>query len=197
MNAPASNTGSGNGDAANAQAGNGGAQINLHDYIAAVADFPKPGILFRDITPLLADPAAFRHCIERLAEVVSRHGATDIIGIESRGFMFGAALSHSLQLPFHVVRKPGKLPRATYSEQYALEYGEDSLHLHVDALASGARVAVIDDLIATGGTAEATCRLIRKSGAELACCAFVIELSGLSGRARLADCPVESLLVFD
>lgn len=173
------------------------AEINLHDYIGAVADFPKPGILFRDITPLLAAPAAFRHCVGQLAEVVSRHGATDIVGIESRGFMFGAALSHSLQLPFHIVRKPGKLPRATHSEQYALEYGEDTLQLHVDSLSAGARVAVIDDLIATGGTAEATCRLIRKSGADVACCAFVIELNGLSGRARLLQYPVESLLVFD
>ena len=157
------------------------------DRIAAqvrvVPDFPKPGILFRDLTPLLADGPAFQATTAALAE---RAGAFDLIaGIEARGFLFGAALAQLTGAGLVIVRKPGKLPAATIGHDYALEYGTDRLELHADAVPAGARVLLMDDVLATGGTAEAAVTLLRKAGAEVARALFVMELDGLPGAARL------------
>lgn len=171
--------------------------LDLRDHIAAVPDFPKPGILYRDITPLLAHPQAFAQSVEQMAERLHQYRPDEILAIESRGFLFGSALSRRLGLPLQLARKPGKLPRATQSESYALEYGEDCLEMHQDLLVPGRRFAVVDDLIATGGTAGAVCRLLTKAGAQVACCSFLIELRGLEGRRQLAEHPVESLILYD
>lgn len=164
--------------------------------IRDVPDFPSPGIVFKDITPLLADPAGFAAVIDHFAERLSGHAADAIFGIESRGFIFGAALANRMALPLHLVRKKGKLPRETVSMAYELEYGVDHLEVHRDALEPGAKCLVIDDVIATGGTAEATGRLIEQQGAKVAAFAFVIELSFLSGRDRLDGYHVESLITY-
>lgn len=169
----------------------------LHDFIRIVPDFPKPGILFRDITPMLANADAFESSIEMMAERLLKHDAEEILAIESRGFLFGAALSRHLKMPLHLVRKPGKLPGTTVAESYALEYGTDRLELHIDAIRPGVRYAVVDDLIATGGTAAATCRLIEKCQGVVACCTFLIELGDCQGRSRLGDYCVESILYYD
>jgi len=167
----------------------------LTGLIRDVPDFPKPGILFKDITPLLESPDGFRTCIAALGERVRAHGVTALVAIESRGFIFGAPLATHLGLPLIVVRKPGKLPRRTESVSYQLEYGEDRLEVHADAIVAGSRYAIIDDVLATGGTAEAVATLIARLGGIVACAAFPIELAFLSGRARLSA-PVESLVVF-
>ncbi len=168
----------------------------LRELIRAVPDFPEPGILFRDITPLLADPRGFQQSIEALATIVRTHQAQELLAIESRGFVFGAALSLELGLPLHLVRKAGKLPRETIAERYSLEYGADELELHSDVILPGVRYAVIDDLIATGGTVEATVRLVQRAGGQVACCAFLIELLALEGRVRLPGVTVESVLQY-
>jgi adenine phosphoribosyltransferase len=166
----------------------------LEQFIRAVPDFPKHGILFRDITPLLRDPAAFRHTIELLAARVDPPDA--VVAIESRGFLFGAGLALRWGVPLVPARKFGKLPGRTVREIYSLEYGEDTLEIHADALASGERVVIVDDLLATGGTAAATARLVAQLGGRVSALLFVIELSGLGGRAMLAEHPVEALLEF-
>ncbi len=166
----------------------------LRERIRDVPDFPKEGILFKDITPLLADVNAFRTCIGLMAESLDGESVSAVIGIESRGFMFGAALADKLGVGFVPVRKPGKLPAATYRAEYDLEYGSDAVEIHRDALHSRDRVVVVDDLIATGGTAKATGELVRKCGAEVAAFAFVINLVGLEGAAKLAPVPVISIL---
>ncbi|MDT8397456.1 MAG: adenine phosphoribosyltransferase [Pseudomonadales bacterium] len=171
--------------------------LQLYDFVREVPDFPKPGILYRDITPLLADAQAFQAAIQFLAKRLERHRVDEILAIESRGFIFGAALALHLKRPLHLVRKAGKLPRTTFAEQYSLEYGTDSLELHTDAIKPGTRYAIIDDVIATGGTAAAVCRLTAKCGGIVACCAFLLELRGLDGRLKLNACPVESLLSCD
>jgi adenine phosphoribosyltransferase len=168
----------------------------LRAAIRDVPDFPKPGILFKDITPLLAEPRAFRSIIERLAERVEAHGADSLVAIESRGFLFGSALAVRLGLPLQLIRKPGKLPYETVSVSYQLEYGSDRVEIHVDAIEAGRAYAVIDDLVATGGTAAAAADLIEMQRGRVACCAFVIELSFLRGRDRLGARPVESLIEF-
>jgi adenine phosphoribosyltransferase len=168
----------------------------LKATIRDVPDFPKPGILFKDITPLLARPAAFQTIVEMLAERVLSHGARGIVAIESRGFLFGAALAAQLALPLQLVRKPGKLPFKTVSMSYELEYGKDEVQIHVDAIESGVPYAVVDDLIATGGTAAATADLVEMRRGRVACCAFVIELGFLGGRERLGHRPIESLISF-
>ncbi|MDI3260239.1 MAG: adenine phosphoribosyltransferase [Sinobacteraceae bacterium] len=165
-------------------------QALIHD----VPDFPKPGIVFKDITPLLADAQAFSAAIERLAGRLAAHGPAGIVAIESRGFIFGAALARELRLPLLPVRKPGKLPRKTVAARYELEYGSDALEMHADAIRAGVRYAVVDDVIATGGTAAATAELVRSQGGAVACYGFLIELSFLDGRRQLDGAPLEALI---
>lgn len=170
----------------------------LRAKIRSIPDFPQPGILFRDITPVLADPVAFTTAVElHLHHIHDLVGSIDVIvGIESRGFLFGPILAHRLGLAFVPARKPGKLPATTIEERYQLEYGHNALQLHADAFASGAKVLIVDDLLATGGTAAATARLIGRLGGEVLACVFLIELLALGGRAALTDQRIESLLTF-
>jgi adenine phosphoribosyltransferase len=170
--------------------------VDLHRYVRDVPDFPHPGILFKDITPMLADPAALATTIERLAANVRRDiGPVDlVIGAEARGFLLGPALARELDAGFVLARKPGKLPAATVTAEYALEYGSDVLELHADAVPAGARVLVHDDLLATGGTARALCSLVEQLGGSIAGCAFIIELGFLNGSAAIAEHPLVSLL---
>ena len=164
------------------------------DLIRAVPDFPKPGILFRDITPVLESPEGFREVIEALRERYEGKNVTHFAGIESRGFIFAAALAHAMGKGFVVIRKPGKLPRETFSESYALEYGEDQLEIHRDSVSKNDHVVIVDDLIATGGTAAAAVNLVRQCGAEVVELAVVIELKALEGRAKLEAVPVHALI---
>jgi adenine phosphoribosyltransferase len=168
----------------------------IYKLVRDVPDFPKPGILFRDITPVLAEHGAFHEAIEILAESFRALKVDAVLGIESRGFMFGAPLALRLEAAFVPVRKPGKLPRATDRVSYALEYGEDALEMHRDALVEGARVLVIDDVIATGGTARAAIDLARNAGAEVVGVGFLIELLFLKGRDKLGNVNVVSLLTY-
>lgn len=165
-------------------------------YIKDVPDWPKPGIVFKDITPLLASPAGFNAVIDDLAARVRPHVPTQIVGVESRGFIFGAALARALGVGLTLVRKPGKLPRTTRHIAYDLEYGQDALEMHVDALGPSDRAIVVDDVLATGGTAGAVAELVTSTGATLAAMAFVMELGFLGGRAKLpGGTLVESLAV--
>lgn len=168
----------------------------LRAKVRAIPDFPSPGILFRDITPVLADPIAFATAVElHVHHVADIAGAIDlVVGMESRGFLFGSVLAHRLDLGFVPARKPGKLPASTIEESYALEYGNNVLQMHADALGRGARVLIVDDLLATGGTAAATAKLVERLGGEVVACLFLIELEGLAGRERLAGYRVESIL---
>jgi len=167
--------------------------MDLRDYIRDVLDF-KPGITFFDITPLLADPAAFRYAIDALAERYKDAGANKIVAAEARGFLFGAPLAYKLNVGFIPVRKPGKLPYKTKSVTYDLEYGTDSLQMHVDAVKPGDRVLIIDDLLATGGTTNGMIKLVQGSGAEVAGIGFLIELGFLDGPSKLEGIPHEYLL---
>ena len=165
--------------------------------IRSVPDFPKPGILFRDVTPVLSNPQAFAQVTAALSARVKAVGATHLVGIESRGFIVGTALATSVRLGFVPVRKPGKLPGPVTGVDYALEYGTDRLEIQSDAFEGGARVLVVDDLLATGGTAAACAQLVTAAGGSLCGFAFVAELAGLGGRARLPEPhPVESLIVY-
>jgi adenine phosphoribosyltransferase len=166
----------------------------LRSRIRDIPDFPKEGILFRDITPLLADVEAFRTSIQLMVEPLDGESVDAVIGIESRGFKFGAALADKLGVGFVPVRKPGKLPAATYRAEYDLEYGSDAVEIHRDALKPGDRVVVVDDLIATGGTAQATARLVQQCGAEVAAFVFVINLVALEGTKKLEPHRVISIL---
>lgn len=168
----------------------------VRDRVRAVPDFPKPGILFRDITPVLADPRAFHIVIDAFVERFIGQRVDAVVAIDSRGFIFGAPLASRLNTRFVPARKPGKLPAATVRVEYALEYGQASLEMHEDALTSGEQVVVIDDLLATGGTAGAAGELVLSQGAEVLAYAFVIELGGLGGRSKLEPAPVASLLRF-
>jgi adenine phosphoribosyltransferase len=168
----------------------------IRSLIRDVPNFPKPGILFRDITPLLADPAAFRATTDVLAERVAPLRADGILAIESRGFIFGAALATRVGLPLQLVRKRGKLPRESFSVEYELEYGVDHLEMHKDAVRAGGRYLIVDDVIATGGTAAAVAKLVTQQRAAIAACAFVIELTFLNGRGRLAGHDVISLICY-
>ena len=171
--------------------------MNLKEYIRNVPDFPKPGIMFRDITPLLAAPEAFRFAIKQFADRFRSAKPTAILAAESRGFIFAAPLAIELGAAFVPVRKPGKLPYETRKFQYDLEYGSDTLEMHVDAVEPGSRVLLVDDLLATGGTIEACLKLAQESQAEVIGCAFLIELTFLNGRDRLKNQEVFSLLKYD
>jgi adenine phosphoribosyltransferase len=164
------------------------------DRVRAIPDFPKPGILFRDITPLLADPKAFHMVIDVFVERFIGQSVDAVVAIDSRGFIFGAPLASRLNTAFVPARKPGKLPAETLSVEYGLEYGRASLELHKDALASGSNVVVIDDLLATGGTSAAAGELVLALGARVLAYAFVIELEALQGRSKLEPVPVVSLI---
>ncbi len=170
--------------------------MDLRAFVREIPDFPSPGIIFRDITPLLLDPDALDAAIGALAARVPAERIDLIVAAEARGFILGAALARELGAGFVPARKPGKLPGETISAQYTLEYGIDALEVHADALADGARVLVHDDLLATGGTAGALCELVAGLGAEITGCAFLVELSFLGGRARLAPHPVYSLIEY-
>ena len=168
--------------------------MDLKALIRDIPDFPKPGILFRDIATLLSDPAGLRYSIDTLASKIEDWQPEYIVGMESRGFIFGAALAYKLGIGFVPIRKPGKLPAAVWSVEYALEYGTDKLEIHQDAAPPGSRVAIVDDLIATGGTAAATAKLVREIGGDVVGCAFLIELDDLNGRSHLPDVPIISLV---
>lgn len=172
------------------------ADLDLGQYIREIPDFPKPGILFRDITPLLSHAEAFREAIARLADQYRDQKIDVLVAAEARGFIFAAPLAIALQTAFVPVRKPGKLPFDKHSYSYDLEYGSDTLEMHSDAVKKGQRVLVVDDLLATGGTVEACCRLLERTEAEIAGCAFAIELTALEGRERLNRYPVFSLLQY-
>ncbi|MCI3244382.1 adenine phosphoribosyltransferase [Streptomyces spinosisporus] len=171
----------------------------LLSRIRDVADYPEPGVMFKDITPLLADPAAFTALTDALAAVAERTGATKVVGLEARGFILGAPVAVRAGLGFIPVRKAGKLPGATLGQAYELEYGSAEIEVHAEDLSADDRVLIVDDVLATGGTAEASIQLIRRAGAEVAGLAVLMELGFLSGRTRLqptlADAPLESLLV--
>ncbi|ARV60900.1 adenine phosphoribosyltransferase [Nostocales cyanobacterium HT-58-2] len=173
--------------------------MDLKSLIRDIPDFPKPGILFRDITTLLRDPEGLRSSIDLFAQKVKDAGLRTeyVVGIESRGFIVGAPLAYQLGAGFIPVRKPGKLPAAVHSIEYALEYGTDCLEIHQDALHPGARVLIVDDLIATGGTATATARLVQKIGCKLEGFGFIIELRDLQGRKHLPeDVPIITLVEY-
>ena len=169
----------------------------LLSRVRDVPDFPEPGILFKDLTPLLGDPEAFRFAVDAIVERASALPAapvSKVVGIEARGFTFGAAVAYRLGVGLVPVRKPGKLPHEKVSETYQLEYGTDTLEMHRDAVAEGESVLVVDDVLATGGTAAATCRLLESVGGRVAGLAFVVELGFLDGRAKLPDYELFSLL---
>jgi adenine phosphoribosyltransferase len=169
---------------------------DLRQAIRNVSDFPKPGIQFKDITPVLADPALFAACIDLL---IDRHRPGDIdlvVGIDARGFIFASAAALKLGAGFVPVRKKGKLPFQTHEQSYDLEYGSNTIAIHTDAVKPGSRVLLIDDLLATGGTAEAAALLLQKVGAQILEAAFLIELRDLNGRDRIRHCPVRSLVVY-
>jgi adenine phosphoribosyltransferase len=169
----------------------------IRQAIRDIPNFPKPGVIFKDITPLLNNGPLFRQTIDLMANRYQSHAVGTVLGIESRGFIIGAALAYTLGAGFCVVRKPGKLPYETHSASYELEYGSDTLEVHRDGISAGSRVLIVDDLIATGGTAAATASLVSKLGGEMIEFAFVIELSFLNGRERLKPHEVFSIIRYD
>ncbi|MHB1423578.1 MAG: adenine phosphoribosyltransferase [Gemmataceae bacterium] len=170
--------------------------MDLTHFIRDIPDFPKPGILFKDITPLLADPRAFQYAIDRLAEHYPSDKMDVVAAAEARGFLLAAPLALKLRKPLVPLRKPGKLPHKTHSLRYELEYGSAELQIHIDAVSPGERVLLLDDLLATGGTMDASCQLIAKAGGRVVGCAFLVELSFLGGRARLLPHEVFSLITY-
>jgi adenine phosphoribosyltransferase len=171
--------------------------IDLKSYIRDVPDFPTPGILFRDITPLLHDPRAFGAALDEMAEYVRSRAVDAVIGIESRGFLFGAPIAQQLALPFVPIRKPGKLPASRMTVEYSLEYGSGQLDIHADALAPGDRVVIVDDLLATGGTAHAASKLVELLGAVVDSHLFLIELAPLAGRKLLAGYEAHAVMRYE
>jgi len=169
---------------------------DLRKFIRDVPNFPKPGIVFKDITPLLHNPKAFARVIQIFVDRYSNEKIDRIIGIESRGFIFGAALSVQMEIGFVPIRKHGKLPWTKVSEEYVLEYGKDRIEMHVDAVSAGDKVLVVDDLLATGGTCAAVCQLVEKQRAQVASLAFVVELDFLKGREKLKDRDIFSIMHF-
>ena len=170
--------------------------MNLSDFIRDIPDFPKPGVLFKDITPLLADPAAFGYAVAKLSAHYATRRVDAVAAAEARGFLFAAPMALELRRPLVPLRKPGKLPYRTHSASYDLEYGSAELHVHIDGINPGARVLLVDDVLATGGTMAAACRLIEKAGGSVAGCAFLIELSFLKGREKLPGIDIFSLLTY-
>ncbi len=170
--------------------------MDLARYIRDIPDFPKPGILFKDITPLLANPDAFRETINVIASRYRERPIDAVAAAEARGFIFAAPLALELHKPFVPLRKPGKLPYQTHALQYDLEYGSAELHVHVDGFAPGARVLLVDDLLATGGTLEAACRLIERAEAKVASCVVLVELAFLQGREKLRPHEVFSVIKY-
>ena len=169
----------------------------LKKYIRSVPDFPKPGINFYDITTLLQDPDGFNLALSAMEKFVRQREPEKIVGVESRGFVFGAALADRLQLPFIPARKPGKLPYRTVSEEYALEYGTDALEMHVDGVSEGDRIVVVDDLIATGGSLQAVCKLVERLGGEVVGISTVIGLTFLPSKSKLSAYEVQYLISYD
>ncbi len=170
--------------------------MDLKDKIRDVPDFPKPGIIFKDITPLLQDPAYFRYTLDQMVSQIDGKPVDVVVGIESRGFIFGAPIADRLGAGFVLVRKMGKLPAATISADYDLEYGTNTIEMHQDAIKPGQRVLIVDDLLATGGTVGATASLVERLGGKVAGLLFLIELDFLNGRDRLKDYDVHALLKF-
>ena len=170
--------------------------MDLEKYIASIPDYPTKGILFRDVTPLAQDGESFKYTCEKLAEYAKSVGADLIAGPESRGFIFGCPMATMLDIGFVPVRKPNKLPRETISQEYALEYGVGTLEMHKDAVKKGQKVVICDDLLATGGTVEASIKMIEKLGGIVVGCCFVIELDGLGGRDKLKGYDVFSLIKY-
>ena len=170
--------------------------LDLRRYVRDIPDFPKPGILFRDVTPLLGDAQALPAAVAALADPFRKEGIEQVLGIESRGFVLGVPVAIALGTGFTMIRKKGKLPHSTTSVTYDLEYGTDTVEMHTDAVRPGQRVLVVDDLIATGGTAAAAVTLARKAGAHVVACAFLIELAGLGGRKQLGVDRVHTVLTY-
>src|ERR1700749_3828426 len=172
---------------------------DLRDSVRSIPDYPKPGIVFRDITPLLGNPRAFRRAVDELVQPWAGSKIDQVAGIEARGFIIGGAVAHQVSAGFVPIRKKGKLPHQTVRMAYALEYGTDEMEIHVDAIAKGERVVLVDDLIATGGTAEGAVKLLRQIGAEVLAACFVIDLPELGGAAKLRklDVPVRTLIAFE
>ncbi len=170
----------------------------IRDAIRTIPDYPKPGIQFRDVTTLLGNARAFRACVDRLVQPWAGAKIDKVAGIEARGFILGGAVAHQLSIGFTPVRKRGKLPHQTLIEEYELEYGSDAVEVHVDAIEAGERILVVDDLIATGGTAEAAIKLLRRAGGEVLGAAFVVDLPDLGGAQRIRDLgvPVQSLVEY-
>jgi len=175
--------------------------MDLGSIIKDIPDFPKPGIIFRDVMPILANPGALKEVLDRIyMEWIQDENAPiihAIAGLEARGFLFGSPLATDLFLPFVPIRKKGKLPGKVIQQSYDLEYGSDTIEIQEGALPEGARVLVIDDLLATGGTAAAACALIEKAGAEVVGCAFIVELASLNGRSKLAGRKIQSLKIYE
>jgi len=168
--------------------------MDLEKYIRDIPDFPTKGIIFKDITPLLADPGALDEAVRRLAEPYEGTGVECVAAVESRGFIFGAAVARQLGAGFVPIRKPGKLPHETVSKEYSLEYGTDAVEIHTDAVSPGSKVLMIDDLLATGGTMAAACELVASLGGRIVGIAFLIELGFLNGRAKLAGYDLHTLI---
>lgn len=173
------------------------AQADLYTLIREIPDFPLPGVKFKDLTPLLADPKAMAFVTNALCDPFATAGITAVVGIEARGFIFGSLVASALNAGFVPIRKAGKLPAPTFSADYSLEYGEDQLHIHRDALCANDRILLIDDVLATGGTAAASLRVIAQTGAQIMGCGFVIDLRFLGGAQRLPTTTIHSVLVFN
>jgi adenine phosphoribosyltransferase len=170
--------------------------VEIEALIRAIPDFPIPGILFRDITPLLKDKQGFRSAVDLFVDRFAGRGIECVVGVESRGYIFAAPVAYALGAGFIPVRKPGKLPHERFTEEYALEYGTNALEIHTDAISRGERVLIVDDLLATGGTAAATGRLLQRLGAKIEAYAFLVELSALQGRQRLDNAEVVSFVAY-
>jgi len=170
--------------------------MDFRNYIRDVADFPSEGIIFKDITPLLNSAEALKHASQTLFDALEGQHIDKVVGVDSRGFIFAPLLASKLNAGFVPVRKKGKLPYKTYSESYSLEYGNDTLEIHVDAIQKGEKVLIHDDVLATGGTAAAVCKLVERLGGEIVQCNFLIELSFLDGKDKLGTYPIKSLLQY-